>query len=255
MLINFSLDCIALYFTGQLLCMPMRALRLIWAAALGSCFALASILLPGNYTLTLLISLGTSLVMCQIAFVPSCMQIHLRLTLFLHLLSSALAGMVSALYRMIPAILPQTVVQHSPQKGLFCVCIGVAGGIIWLCIRIFANIGTQKQIPVKVHIAGKTVSLLCLVDSGNLLQEPISHLPVLICSAAHFKELKKEVDAKIRIIPAQGVAGREVLFGFLADSITLEYKRREVEKRAAVAFCSMNYPGGSNGIIPASLLR
>jgi hypothetical protein len=120
------------------------------------------------------------------------------------------------------------------------------------------------------------VTLCGLVDSGNLLTEPLSGKPVILVRQKEILPLlprealgclERKTDEsklpmymrrKIRVILARGAVGEQILFGYLPDDIYLYGKEREKNKYAvdavlAVALTEDKDFAGYGGIVPASL--
>ena len=113
-----------------------------------------------------------------------------------------------------------------------------------------------------------TVSLLCLVDSGNLLKEPISGDPVLIVASSVAPRLPDDVVAyllngsgeppsriahRVRIIPAKAVTGVGLLRAIRPDELFVNGEKRR-------AYISLRDAGKGafgtyDGVIPSSIAK
>lgn len=255
LIINFALDVLCLYFTGCIFCLAMHAGKLALGAALGSAFALLCTLFPGNYAVTALIAVGMSALMCEIAFAPTNRKQRMRLLLFFYIFSALFAGMVGSLYALLPQLLPVFAPQ-TPSRGrlLFALCICLCCLVLFFALRTFRMRSGGKRVDVIVIVESTEVCLHCFVDSGNLLTEPFSGLPVILCAESNFAAFEAQTARRLRLIPASGVGGHEILRGFLPDSVIIRQHKRGEKKRAVVAFSGASFPAECNGIVPLALL-
>lgn len=104
-----------------------------------------------------------------------------------------------------------------------------------------------------------------LVDSGNLLCEPLGGHPVLLAKPEALENLfgdkKIEFDAgnisalgtdlarRVRFVPAKGVGGEKLLVGFIPDRLTVDGIGRD-----GVVAAEKNDYGGCDGIVPSVLV-
>jgi hypothetical protein len=127
---------------------------------------------------------------------------------------------------------------------------------------------------VTVELDGRSVTLRGIVDSGNLLRDPIGGRAVICAEKKALTELLSlpllavmegmppqavslsPSDAKrIRVIPADTATGDGILYGFLPDKVTLTAENRgngrEVDAVVAVTSISTS---GVTALIPADLI-
>lgn len=253
--INFALDVLCLYFTGCVFCLAMHAGKLALGAALGSAFALLCTLFPGNRAVTALIAVGMSALMCEIAFAPTNRRQRMRLLLFFYIFSALFAGMVSCLYALLPQLL-LAFAPRTPSRGrmLFALCICLCCLALFFALRAFRMRSGEKRIDVTVIVAGAAVRLHCFADSGNLLTEPFSGLPVILCAERKFSAYEAQTARRLRLIPASGVGGHTLLRGFLPDSVIVCNRKHGEKKQAVVAFSDAPFPVECDGIVPTGLL-
>lgn len=255
LLINFALDVLCLYFTGCVFCLVMHAGKLALGAGLGSVFALLCTLFPGNSAVTALITVGMSALMCEIAFAPTNRRQRMRLLLFFYIFSALFAGMAGCLYALLPQLLPVFAPQ-TPSRGrlLFALCICLCCMILFFALRAFRMRSGGKRIDVTVLMAGAAVRLHCFADSGNLLTEPFSGLPVILCAERKFSAYEAQTARRLRLIPASGVGGQALLRGFLPDCIIVCRRKHDEKKKAVIAFSDAPFPAECDGIVPMGLL-
>jgi hypothetical protein len=110
---------------------------------------------------------------------------------------------------------------------------------------------------------GKKAELTALVDSGNLLCDPISGLHVILLnqsSSCLFVENGdfsiealcsiEDFHDKLRAIPTKSVEGSLIITAFIPDNLKINGK----EARGLVAFSNHLDFGGNQALLPSSLL-
>lgn len=180
-LLNFGVDALLLSAARRLSRSGRSRLRTLLAAALGALYAAALFALPWAW-------LGHPLTRVALAVLMACIctgrsgRTGALLGLFL-MLSLSLAGGVLLLTltgvgRMssaagVPVSLSDT------QLLLLC-----AAGEYLLCSTVCAltRRNGSATVPVLLRCQGRTVLLRALVDSGNLLRDPLTGKPVLVVS-------------------------------------------------------------------------
>lgn len=115
--------------------------------------------------------------------------------------------------------------------------------------RIRITLGTEKT----------ELNLLC--DSGNLVTEPFSALPVIIVSSSclpypYDMPESESFPLPIRIIPFTTSAGKSCFFGFrLSDIELLDFAKKPKKVDAFIGIDTQNKSySGYDGLIPTSIL-
>lgn len=247
MLLNFAVDFCLLLGTNRLSGHPPGVGRAILAAAVGGVYGAACVL-PGFAFLGKpswrLISWS---VISLIAFGIS--QSGLRRGILFLLLSMALGGIALCL-----------------NQGGFWSLVLAALGVCVLCLIGFRGRAGQQYVPVNITYAGRSVSLLALVDTGNTLRDPVSGRPVLVVEAAAAEKIMPVTPAELehpletmiarkqpqlRLIPytAVGKTG-SFLLAIRADSVTVNGKTLDY----LVAFTPQNLGHGQYQALAGGLL-
>ena len=242
---DFSLDFLALYLAGRSLRGVIRPLRLAAAAAFGAAFSLVSVVCSsGNRLLEIIAFIACALVMCRIAFG----QDVLRSVAVFAATDLGLGGLISVMCQGIGRLGFSNV--GTPDAPTLMIFALIAGGVSLGYIKLRARF--CHEVEVTIELNGQH-SLKLLTDSGDLLTEPISGLPVVIVTPRSLgldSELLPENAGELllRAIPAESIGGRRLIFGFVTGIVVGKTK-----KRAVVAPVEADY-SGFDGIIPQNLL-
>ncbi len=89
--------------------------------------------------------------------------------------------------------------------------------IVRICNR---SLGKREIYTLVVTNAGKTVTLLAFLDTGNRLREPFSDAPVIVAKKSKLKDLVGTCET--RIIPAGTVSSSSLLVAFKPEKLVLK---------------------------------
>jgi stage II sporulation protein GA (sporulation sigma-E factor processing peptidase) len=164
--------------------------------------------------------------------------------------------------------------------ALLCTVIFIFTG------RLFKRSAAVKEIEIRIGFGRRELILNAILDTGNLLRDPVSSLPVIIINlhaAANLFDLhileffagdapsyisqisadadpekvKVLKDLKFKIIPVKSVAGANgILPAFIPEYIKYYKNNKVIELNAVVAVDSADEKYGSHysGIVPAELI-
>lgn len=162
---NFAVDFLLLLGTNQLSGFPSQWKRAMLAATLGAMYSGACLLPQFRFLGNALWRIIFLLLMGGIAFGWNRSTLR-RVGVFV-LLAMALGGLALSL-----------------NKEDYISILASAMGIWLLCRFAFAGgIGQREYIPLQIRYGEKSVSLIALRDSGNLLRDPVTGQQVLVISA------------------------------------------------------------------------
>ncbi len=275
-LINFSMDLLSLYICARVLHKRIRTLPLTLSAALGGLYAVAALFLD----LPFFADAAVSYLMCLTAFCGRGFSFSSSLiSWFVFFVSQALLGgfMTSAMNILGRTSLAEGVMLSDNDLPLwiFVILAPISSLFTYLGGRILKRGADENTVGIKIENEGNSLSLTALVDSGNLLTDPISGRPVVVVgyeSVRNFlpPEIRRvtesgEIDAsalsfssarRIRMIPATGIGEKSILVGFVPDKIILQKGKRERAVSAVIATEKrVRGFGGCDAIISTTLVK
>lgn len=284
--INFSMDFMALFLTGKIFHYHLRNFRLVFAASLGSLYALISLFFPGGQGLYAVLHILLALLICRVAYRWESVGSFLKTTGAFYIISFLIGGGITALFNLINTFRfelystntenPMVSIGNDIPASLVLI-LGV--GICFFAL-IYGRLANRENavsfVDVTVLFQGKTVMFRALVDSGNLLCEPLSGLPVIVSDFTLFsdifnhtvadiikgnrieklEELSPETMKVLRVIPVSSVGYNGVMIGFLPDKIIFRQGKYMKERKACITLEEQpgSY-GGYQGIVPQILLK
>ena len=283
-LINAGMDGLCLLLTGKLLHRRLRGWRVALAAVMGGVYAVVALFPEIGAGVSLLLDLGVCLAMCALVFrgrasggIPGLLVSTGAYFIF----SMTLGGIMTALYHLLNRaggikLLSQLTGAGGDGLGswLFLLLALVGGGLSLWGGRLSRRARRVAYCAVAVELNGKRVELRGMVDSGNLLRDPLGGRAV-ICADAHalgeflppsllavmeegtltFPGLSSNDTKRVRIIPAGTATGSGILYGFLPDRTLLteegDTAGREVDAVVAVTHIQTN---GVEALVPSDLM-
>lgn len=249
-LINACMDLLGLLLTAILLHRRIRRWRAVASACLGGLYAVASLLLLGGGMLGFAADCLTALIMVLIALPPGKeagawkkTTRVLKNSAVYALVSMILGGVMTALYSLLNRLeLPLDALQGEGPSAFLFALLTLISGLITVKGGRFLGI-SQKTRSVTLHITmfEKNVTLSALVDTGNLLRDPVSGRGVIVAelkSLAHVlprgleeaiktgdytKWLSSHQNSRItRLIPTKTANGESLLLAVIPRHLTVD---------------------------------
>ena len=140
-------------------------------------------------------------------------------------------------------------------------------------VRLFSNNSMSRSCTVRVREFENEFEFQALVDSGNLVVDPISSIPVIFISKGVFRsfacrdvdilsdpvinteQLSDRIKRKIRIVSVDGICDSRIIAAVVPDEVYIIDRSRVKKVRAAFAIENRDDYDGYEGIVPSSLLR
>ena len=278
-LINFSMDFLGLFLSGKLLGKNIRLLRAIIAATVGGVYACASLFIS-SYLLGAASFFIDAIVCLLMAFITvfdrKAVKEPLSFALVYGAVSILLGGGMTALFNLFNKIGVDKLFGEGNQSdgmsvwfffflAIFSAFFTVIGG------RALKRKLMRKKGRIEIQYKGKSVSLLAICDSGNLLREPISRLPCIVVDtdsvadifsdsllravrSGNILDVSGEDKAKIRLIPTATATGEAMLIGIRVDHILLDMGKGASEVFACIAFSREPIiANGAKALVPSEL--
>lgn len=290
-LINAGMDCLCHLLTARLLRRRLIGWRLILASVAGGAYAVAALFLPFGQIAALATDLLVCALLCALVFPPEKSDHGRRwggllpVTGAYLLISLALGGIMTGLYSLLnrsgcPEAL-QDAGEDLPTAWLFALLAVIGGGISLWGGRLFRRSGSRQIVEVTVFLGERSVTLTGLVDSGNLLTDPLDGHPVVpVSRTAVACLLSQKLDSclragslsperlaatpeasRLRMIPVSTATGEAVWLGLRPDRMIIRSSEgsRVLEVRALIAPQDLDLDGGADtptpqALVPATLI-
>ena len=272
-LLNFTVDALAIYFSLMLCKAPSSIKRITLGALIGaiaSCITVLTRPHPVLFALILLVSLAAASYASSRRIGP---VRRFRLFVAILFFETLIGGIVFWIYSLLERIIPPFAGDYesgaqNKNMLLLSVIILLSMGIIKLGFRIYNSSTSIKSAEIIAEFLGKTVTFQGLIDSGNLIKDPLSGKAVIICKYRAVSELFTEhgsesalshpddlIKPRLRVIPIKGVGADGVLMGFMPDRAGIKRYGREDNVSVVIA---VDYNEGDfmgfDALLPASIL-
>lgn len=238
-------------------------IRMILSSLLGSIYAIIVYLNILSIYTNLLAKITLSVVMVYIAFAPPNVKQLLKQILIFYLVSFIFGGCTFAL---IYFLKPENVeMKNGVFVGMYPIRVGLIAGVIaFIITQIAFKINKSKLnnkntfIEIELYNKNKMTKARALLDSGNMLKEPISQKPVIVVEKTTLSKIipeevldyiekivggddqeKNEMQeylSKIRMVPFMSL-GKEngMLTGIRLDKIKINTEDIRLEKENIIA--------------------
>ncbi len=279
LVINFSMDFLSLYVTARIMHIKLNSFRITSAAIIGALYSLLIIGINANTLVSGTLSIAFSFLMCFIAYGKFKAARYIKNTAVFYIVNFALGGGITALCNLLnmwknnKSLLVNgtyDVLYGDIPFGLLAVLACVCGAFSLFSGKIIKKQKSIKSATLEISIQKQNTSLTALVDSGNLLKEPISGKPVIVACYSSLRsviptelldvfktqDLPKTPNepslSKLRLIPTHSVGKNGLLFAILPETVTVNGNR--VDAYVAVDTSQNNY-GECQAIVPAILVE
>ncbi len=277
--VNFCMDFQCLFLTAKLLHRPFFVWRAMLFAALGAAYAVAALFFEAAGFFAFLLDLAVCFLMCVGTFChKKCGMVQVFLPFLVYFgVSFAVGGVMSGMASLLSHTeLPLAAFEGEVSSWLFFL-LAAAGGIsTFLWGRVSHRRAGQIRARLRVGVDERAATLDAMVDTGNLLSDPISGKPVVFLSkaalrrlfsppfaavlekndAASLVALPADAARRVRLLSAQTVAGKRLLLAAAPDWAYLDAGSGEaaVELLLAPTALCMGFDE-CEALLPAELIR
>ena len=276
-LINFSMDFLCLYLSVKLLHLPRVRWRMLSAAVAGGVYSVVALFISVGSWLALALDLGVCLGMCAVCAAGKGVNFG-RLLLLCGTyfgISALMGGGMTAIYSLLGKVdLPLGDVQSDGISAwMFLALATVAALVAAFGGRLFSKQTAVRSCTVHVRMDGVTWEMQGLCDSGNLLCDPISGIPVIVADRQTWlsalpdalrcavESEGREVDTleggkRVRIVPMHTAQGSSMAVALLPDEVLLAGQDGKVRAvHALIAPSGEPLAGDYRAVVPATLLQ
>ena len=239
-------------------------IRIILSSLIGSVYAVIVYLNILSIYSNIFAKIILSIIMVYVAFNPKNVKVLLKQILIFYLVSFIFGGCTFAL---IYFIKPENVkMKNGVFVGVYPLKVGlIAGAIAFVTTQIAFKINKSKLnnkntfFNIQLYYKDQSITVKALLDSGNMLKDPISQAPVIIVERESLSKIipekvldyigniiggdetenKQDIQeylSKIRMVPFMSL-GKEngMLVGIRLDKIKIETEDIDIQKENVIA--------------------
>lgn len=238
---NLVMNSIILVASGIILKKKMKWIRIILASSLGAIYTIIGYISVLEIYSNLILKVILSILIIYIAFNPQTVKQLWKDLLIFYLTSFVFGGVAFAL---IYVVKPQDILMKNglflgtyPLKTVLLAAI-VAFIIIVAAFAIVKTKFSKKDMfcDVEVELNNKIIKTRAMIDTGNLLKEPITNTPVIVLEHTLLYEC----------VPKEILDNLESILGGELVKIPEEVRNEYISKLKLIPFASL---GKQNGML------
>ena len=238
---NLIMDYIILLASGLILKIKIKHIRLILASLLGAVYSIIAYMGILELYSSILLKIILSIIIVYIAFNPQSIKKMWKDLLIFYLTSFVFGG---AAFALIYIIRPQDILMRNGLfLGTYPLKTVMLGGIVAFTIIITAFTVVKRKISkkdmfctIEIKLNGKNIKANAMIDTGNMLKEPITNTPVVVV----------EHTLLYQCIPKEILNNLENIIGGDFEKIPDKIKQEYILKLKLIPFSSL---GKQNGML------
>ncbi len=218
-LVNFLVNTVIMFLSIRLAGLKINFYRICFSGIVGAFYAVCVFILGNSLLNSFFTKLAVSEIMVLLANGSISLKNNIFCLIMMYVISFVCSGAVMAI-----AFLKGT----NAFFGIKYAYLISALIISLIAVQFFLNIKSRREgrvfEKITIELNGKKVKLCALVDTGNMLSEPISGVPVAIVEAQELKGIISQYDMqnihnlKLRYIPYRALGNDfDMLTGFVPD--------------------------------------
>lgn len=191
---NIFLNSIIILSTAIIGKAQIKFVRILLASIIGSLFAICNYTININWLLGIILKIIISIVMMKISFNKCNFRKLMKQLMFFYLVSFTFGGIA---FMLLFFINPRNIIIKSNHLvGAYPLKVAVISGIVGLLVffvisKILKNSLSKKSILCEIEIFynGNIQKMKTMIDTGNLLKDPISKKDVVIVEKDSLKSI------------------------------------------------------------------
>lgn len=238
---NLVINYIILYATGIISKAKIKQSRLVIASIIGALYSIIYYIINLKLYSSIIIKVILSIVIIYVAFNSKNIKTLSKQIVLFYLASFVFGGASIAIIYMVNS--QNITIQNGVLVGRYTIQTVLIGIIIaYITIIIAYNIIRRKIskkdliCKIKVKLNDKEISTDAMIDTGNLLREPITNTPVIVMEHTLFYD----------IIPKDILNNLEKILSGDLSEISEELQTEYLPKLKAIPFSSL---GKQNGML------
>ena len=274
-LINFTVDILAISIALRICNIKFKIGRVMFSGAMGAAFAFVDLFLPQYRALRFLLAILFTLIISWISCGKVSLYRYAKFIAYFYIASFFISGAVTYLYELLDKYFGNIFVEvdssGSRRALIFSLIILLIIGILRILIMFFSNSISEKCIRLYIRIEGKTLELESLIDTGNLVRDPMNMNPVVflkpiaaayifpaqIIDLSEIDKLSNDYKKRIRLVPITKGGETHVMTGVRVDEIAVYNsagKREEIDATIVIDKEGGTY-GGYEALMPYAAIK
>ncbi len=266
-LINFAIDYIILYSTAKTLFLKRNILKILSGALIGGIYGIFAF--EKSFVFNTLTYIFVTFFILYVTF----SKLNFKIVSTFYIISFLFGG-ISGYLNNLYGVIKMSNGFFYIENNLLAVLLGVvlSSFIVVISLKLIKrNTIKLRQIKtVDIFCDGKSVTVSGMLDTGNLLLDPITKYPVILVNFSDIKQIINEdlekfleendnlcvninrrIINKIRLIPYKNSSSNDILKGFKPDYIVIkeEKERKITDVIIAVTYNKLSENNEFNAIL------
>ena len=191
---NIFLNFIILLSTAIISKSQIKIIRIFISSFIGGLFAILNYIININWLFTIILKVMISIVMIKIAFNKSNFKKILKQLMFFYLVSFTFGGIA---FMLLFFINPQNIIVKSNHLvGTYPIKVAIIAGIVGFLVFVIiskiikSNLSKKAMLcEIEIFYKGNIQKMKAMLDTGNLLKEPINKMDVVIVENENLKSI------------------------------------------------------------------
>lgn len=238
---NILMNYIILFTTGLILKIKIKHLRLILASFIGAIYSIIAYMGILEIYSSIVFKIILSIIIVYIAFNPQNIKKLWKDILIFYMVSFVFGG---AAFALIYIVKPQDILMKNGLfLGTYPLKTVLLGAIVAFIIIITAFTVVKTKISkkdmycqIKIKINGKYIKAKTMIDTGNMLKEPITNTPVVIVEHTLLYEC----------MPKEILNNLENIIGGDFSQVPEDIRKKYISKLKLIPYSSL---GKQNGML------
>ena len=238
---NLIMNYIILFATGIILKIQMKHIRLIIASLIGAVYSIMTYIITIKLYSNMIFKIILSIIIVYIAYNPQTIKKMWKYLLIFYLTSFVFGG---AAFALIYIVKPQDILMKNGLfLGTYPLKTILLGAVVAFIITITAFKIVKTKISkkdmfctIKISINEKEIIAKAMIDTGNLLREPITGKPVVVLEHILLYDA----------IPKEILNNLDKILGGDFEKVPENIKKEYISKLKLIPFASL---GKQNGML------
>ena len=191
---NIFLNFIILLSTAIISKSQIKIIRIFISSFIGGLFAILNYIINIIWLFTIILKVMISIVMIKIAFNKSNFKKILKQLMFFYLVSFTFGGIA---FMLLFFINPQNIIVKSNHLvGTYPIKVAIIAGIVGFLVFVIiskiikSNLSKKAMLcEIEIFYKGNIQKMKAMLDTGNLLKEPINKMDVVIVEKENLKSI------------------------------------------------------------------
>ena len=250
-MINFTVDILAVFLATRMVHIKLNMKRLLLAGFLGAIFATAELFLKHKAHDIILVGIFLSALSFIIASNVSVYR-KVKFILAFYIAAFLISGTVNFAYELLDKymddIFADAYNSTNRKAIIFSLIILLIIGVLRLFIMMVSDSINEKSAHIRIELGGKSIEVDALIDTGNLVKDPMNMNPVIflkkesakeiipeaVIDLSHIDNLTVDLQKRIRLIPVSRNNETHVMTGLRVDKVFVLKEKFKEEINATI---------------------